>query len=235
MLRAPVRRGILGISIATSACGGSPTPAAGSSETTAVADTTSDGSTASCEGFQSASEIGPAVTVTVRHDGGQPVFFVPRTCAGVMGVEVMSLDQDVLVPNVRSDCTPELCDEFMTASDCFPGCPDCAPPGAARIEPGGTVTGEWSGTWLVPLEMNRDCVVHDSCEATCQRADQAPPGRYTVGLTIYRTCEGGCGCEEGDDAGTCNLWGGTFLAYPQTFVAQIDYPNVTSAEVVIVD
>lgn len=236
MLRTPFRRRLTGLLIAfATACSPASSDTTGGSETTVAADSSTTAPGLACEEYRSTTEIGPAVSVTVRHDGGQPVFFMPQGCAAVMAFEVMSLDQDVLVPNVRSDCTPELCDDFMVASDdCFPGCPNCGTPGAGRIDPGATGSGEWSGTWLVPLEMNRECVSHNSCASTCQRADQAPAGPYTVGLTVYRMCEGGCECE-GDDDGVCNLFGGTFLAYPQTFVATVDYPSQTTAEIVIVD
>lgn len=239
MLRTPFRRRFIGcvlggVVVAATACSpGSGSPS-GSSDTTAAIDSSTTAPGLACEEFRSTTEIGPAVSVTVRHEGAQPVYFLPQGCAAIMSFEVTSLDLDTDVPNARSDCLPELCDDFMVASDCFPGCPNCAPPGSGRIDPGATGTGEWSGTWLVPLEMNSDCVSHNSCVSTCQRADQAPAGRYTVGLTIFRTCDGGCECD-GDDDGVCSLYGGTFLGYPQTFVATVDYPNQTTAEIVIVD
>lgn len=219
---------------ATTACGADAPVGPGTSESGGPSDSSTSAPGLACEDYRSATEIGPAVAVTVRHDGSQPAYFLPHGCAGVISFEVESLTDDVMVPNARGDCSPELCDDFMTATDCFPACPDCAPPGAGRIDPGATGSGTWTGEWLVPLEMNRDCVSDQSCEATCQRADQAPAGTYRIGLTVYRTCQGGCECE-GDDDGVCNLFSGTFLGYPRTFVADISYPGETTAEIVIVD
>lgn len=233
-----VRRSVsLAVLAALAAC--SPTSKATGDDTGSEGGSSSQGEGTTgpglaCEDYRSAAEVGPAVSVTIRHEGTTPLYVVPVGCGGAIPIAITTRPGDQEVPYHLGECSPVLCDDFLGATDCQQGCNDCVPPGAARIDPGATGEGSWSGAWLVPLEMSSTCAAGEDCATTCQRQDAAPPGRYQVGLTIYNTCIGGCECEEGS-SGVCSLFGGTQLGYPQTFVTEIDYPAETVAELVLVD
>lgn len=215
------------------ACAADPVPAGTS--TTSEPTTESTGVPVDCNDYTSTNDVGPAVTVTVRQQGIGPIWFRPHGCGGTIPFEVTAIDGDARVPHLLSECSPELCDDFVGASDCHQGCNDCAPPGATRLEIGGLGEGAWSGAWLVPLEMVEQCAAGDACQTTCQRRDQAPAGRYRIALEIFKLCTGGCECEDAVEGQPCNLYGGTQLGYPETFFTEIDYPAQTEAEIFIAD
>jgi hypothetical protein len=216
------------------ACAADPTPA--SSETTSTTTAPeSTGEPVDCAQFVSTQDVGPAVTVTLRQDGIGPIYWRPHGCAGVIPFDVTAIDGGDDVPHLLGDCTPELCDDFVGASACHEQCPNCSPPGAARIDVGEVGQGAWSGAWIVPLQMVDQCAAGTDCQSTCQRRDQAPPGRYEISLEIFKLCTGGCECDDPTSEGPCNLAGGQQLGYPETFVTVIDYPAETVAEIVVAE
>lgn len=207
-----------------------------SSGTSSASAASSESGALACEDYVSADAVGPEVTVTVRHTGTTPVYFKPEGCGGTLTFEITALATDETVPYTLGECTPVLCDDFLVLDDCSQGCSDCAPPESGRFEAGGMAEGEWSGAWLVPLTMTNACASGAGCASECQRRDAAPPGRYQIALTTYQLCAGSCECDPPmPEGGVCNLYGGTQLGYPQTFVAEIDYPAQTVAEIVITD
>jgi len=216
------------------ACAGD--PLLGSTDTTGTtAAQEASGGPIDCAEYSSTTDIGPAVTVTLRQEGVGPIYYRPHGCGAAIPFDVTAIDGGDRVPHLLGDCTPELCDDFVGASACHETCPNCAAPSAARIEPGEVAQGGWSGTWVVPLEMIEQCAAGTGCQSTCQRRDQAPPGRYEVSLEIFKVCSGGCECDDPTSEGACSLYGGTQLAYPETFVSVIDYPAETAVEILIAE
>jgi hypothetical protein len=188
----------------------------------------------SCEMYARAPDIGPAVAVSVRHQGTTPLFFQPRGCGGSMVFEITS--GGTPVPYLLDgECSPNTCDGFVGASDCSVGCNDCAPPTAGRIEPGGVGQSAWPGRRTTELELVDACAPAADCPDTCLRPDQAEPGTYEITFTAYRTCTGTCECD-GPSSGVCGLWtGDEQLSDPATFSVTIDYPAQTMAEIVLGD
>jgi hypothetical protein len=186
----------------------------------------------SCEMYQAPAEIGPAVSISVRHEGTQPLFFQPNGCVGSMVFEISR--DGVSVPYLLDgECSPSTCDGFVGASDCSVGCNDCAPPNAGRIDPGGMGQSAWPGRRTTELELVDACAPAADCPATCLRPEQAEPGSYDITFTAYRTCTGTCTCD-GPSSGVCGLWSGDEqLSDPVTFTVTIDYPAETATEIVL--
>jgi hypothetical protein len=197
-------------------------------------DDDTDGPT-SCEAFQSTPDIGPAVTVTVRHEGTTPVFFSPHGCEGALTLSITDAAEQAVPYLLNSVCGPNTCEGFIDASDCSIVCSDCQTPLAGRIETGAVTDVTWPGRKLTQLDLVAECVSEaaDGC-TTCVRPDQAPAGTYTLTLTVWRTCTGTCECDQPSPE-VCGLWRGEQLADPVTFTTTVDYPNQTSVELVITD
>src|SRR5687768_10216465 len=168
------------------ACG----PAAGGAEDEGSATTEA----ASCEMYEPPAEIGPAVSISVRHEGTQPLFFDPDGCGGSMVFEIDRAGMPVPYL-LDSECSPNTCDGFVAASDCSVGCNDCAPPNAGRIDPGGEGEGSWPGRRTIELDLVDACAPAADCPETCVRPEQAEPGTYDITFTAYRTCTGTCTCD----------------------------------------
>lgn len=229
----------IALALALAACG----PGAGSdegetgSEGTSAASTTSIDETGapSCEQYQSPPVLGPAVAVTVLHQGTTPVFFDPHGCGGALTFAIADAAGNPVPYLLDSECFPNTCEGFVGALDCSVGCNDCAPPSAGRIDAGAMGEGQWPGHRLETLELAEACVLASDCPDTCVRPDQAQAGTYAIELTVWRTCTGTCECD-GPGSGVCGLWGGDAqLDDPVTFTAMIDYPAQTSVELVITD
>ncbi len=225
-------RRLLAALLISEGCAG-PAPAAGDSTTAAI--TGSESAPVDCEQYVSDTTTGPAVTITVRHTGGAPVYFHPQGCGAAIGFDITALASDEVVRYDLGECSPVLCDDFVGAADCNQGCNDCAVPDTARLDPDGMGVGTWPGTWLVPLEMVEQCAGGAGCQTTCLRRDLPPPGFYEFALTVYRVCAGTCECDAPEPDGLCTLSGGAQIAYPQTYTTVIDYPAQNAAEIVIGD
>lgn len=188
----------------------------------------------SCEMYDDAADIGPRVSVSVRHEGTTPVFFRPHGCGGAITIAIRENGADVPWL-VDSECTPSTCQGFVEQGDCSVGCNDCAPPQAGRIDAGAMGDATWPGNITTELALDDACAAAADCPATCVRRDQAAAGMYEVALTVYRTCTGTCECD-GPGPGVCGLWSGDEqLADEVTFTAALDYPTQTSVELVITD
>ena len=212
-----------------SACG--PTTSSGDE---GAASTSSGTGAPSCEMYGDAPGIGPAVAITVRHEGTTPVFFRPTGCGGSITVEIRQ-SGETIPWLVDYECSPSTCEQFVAASDCSIGCNDCAPPQAGRIDAGAVGDANWPGNRTTELALEEACAPAADCPATCLRRDQAEPGAYEVALTVFRTCTGTCTCD-GPGAGVCSLWNGDEqLADPVTFTAALDYPSETAVEIAITD
>jgi hypothetical protein len=215
-------------------CAADPQPASDeTTSTTSSPETT--GEPVDCADFTSTPDIGPEVAVTLRQNGIGPVYWRPHGCGAAIPFAVTSIASGEDVPHLLGDCSPEVCDDFVGADACFEECPNCAPPGAARLDIGEVGEGSWSGAWNVPLLMVDQCAAGSGCQSTCQRRDQAPAGQYEIKLEIFKLCTGGCECDDPQSEGPCNLGGGQQLGYPETFTAVIDYPAQTSVEIVIAE
>lgn len=201
--------------------------------TTSAASTDETGAP-SCEQYEPPPVIGPAVTVTVLHQGTTPVFFDPHGCGGALTFSIADAAGDPVPYLLDSECFPNTCDGFVGALDCSVGCNDCAPPNAGRIEAGAMGEGQWPGHRLETLAFIEACAPALDCPDTCVRPDQAPAGTYAIELTVWRTCTGTCECDVPDPS-VCGLWGEAQLDDPVTFTAMIDYPAQTTVELVITD
>lgn len=188
-----------------------------------------------CSEYASTPDIGPAVAITVRHEGTAPVFFEPHGCGGALTFAISDAAGTSVPYLLDAECSPNTCEGFVQASDCSVGCNDCAPPYAGRIDAGATGEGQWPGQRLEELELSPACAPASDCPATCVRPDRAPAGTYSIELTVWRTCTGTCECDA-PTPGVCGLWtGDEQLDDPVTFTAMIDYPAQTSVELVITD
>jgi hypothetical protein len=220
------------------ACGSEPGTDEGSATEAATSSSTTSSDelgTPTCDEYASDPDIGPAVAITVRHEGTTPVFFEPHGCGGALTFAISYADGAPVPYLLDSECSPNTCEGFLNVPDCSVGCNDCAPPYAGRIDAGATGEGQWLGQWLATRELFPECTLADDCPPTCMRADQAPAGTYTIELTVWRTCTGTCECD-GPTPGVCGLWtGDEQLDDPVTFGATIDYPTQTSVELVITD
>jgi hypothetical protein len=188
----------------------------------------------SCEIYDPDPDIGPAVTVTVRHEGTSPIYVIPTGCIGGLAFEIVDAGGGA-VPYLLDECEPRTCDGFVASTDCSVSCPNCGAPNAARIDPGATGESGWSGARLIEMELSSACAPASECPATCLRPEQAPPGTYEIRLVGYRTCTGPCECDGGPPLGVCPLFGGEQLSDSIVFGNTIDYPTQTSVELVIVD
>ncbi|MCA9649813.1 MAG: hypothetical protein KC501_07890 [Myxococcales bacterium] len=201
--------------------------------------TASDDGVRSCEDYDDTPEIGPAVTVTIRHEGTTPVFFAAHGCGGAVGTTVSDAGGATVPHLLDTECFPNTCAGLIDSLDCSIGCNDCAPPRAGRIGPGATTASSWSGRVLTSLSLLPECAPEGSCPSSCVRQDQAPAGSYTIGLQLWRSCTGTDDCEcdgGGPPSGVCSLWGfDEQLDDPLTVSATIDYPSQTSVELVISD
>lgn len=233
------------LALALAACGskvgtddgsGTETESSASEGTAAPGTASSDETGApACSEYASAPEIGPAVAISVRHEGTTPVFFEPHGCGGALQFAIFDAAGDGVPYLLDDECFPNTCEGFVGASDCLVGCNDCAPPYAGRIDAGAVGEGQWPGRRLESLELSQACAPAAECAATCVRPDQAAAGTYAIELTVWRTCTGTCECDP-PTSEVCGLWtGDEQLADPVTFTAMIDYPAETSVELVITD
>lgn len=208
----------------------------GTLETTSAS--TAPTGAASCMDYDDTPDIGPAVTVAVRHDGTAPVYYAPVGCGGSLAFSITDAGGAMVPHLVDTECFPNTCEGFVEAAECSVGCNDCAPPTGGRMEPGAMTQETWTGTWLAQLPLQMECVTElGPCPSTCMRRDQAPAGTYTIELTVWRECTGTCECDGGPvPSGLCGLWtGDEQLTEPATFSVTVDYPAQTSVEIVITD
>lgn len=223
---------LAGVVIAMVACG----PGVEATETGAEGSGSGESTTTgapSCEMLDDTPDIGPRVSVSVRHDGTTPVFFRPHGCGGAITIAIRENGADVPWL-IDGECTPNTCQGFVDQGDCSVGCNDCAPPQAGRIDAGAMGDATWPGSIATELAFDA-CAPAADCPATCLRRDQAAAGMYEVALTVYRTCTGTCECD-GSGSGVCGLWSGDEqLSDEVTFTTALDYPTQTAVELVITD
>lgn len=219
--------------------GGSGGSGSGATDTaTATATSSSGGSTgsgASCEMYIGDDDIGPTVDVTVRNATDAPLF-LPSSggCGGFVSISVRPEGGDEPLHIYSGECSPVLCEGFMTNQDCYLGCPDCAPPNFGRLEAGvSDGSASWWGVSYATLMMTAECGPGLECQRDCLRPDQAPDGSYEISAVAYRTCTGGtCECDGANPNGACYGWDQVELADQVTATATIDYPGTTAVELV---
>lgn len=209
----------------------SSTATSSSTSTTASDDSGSTGGDV-CAQFVSTPDIGPEVILRVRHDGEQPVWVRPIGCGGAAPFELLGLAGQPLRWRF-GECFPERCEEFLGATDCLLGCPDCAPPWIARLDPAAMADSTWSGVSMTPLQMTAECAPGNECQRECLREDQAPGGEYTLQLTVYRGCTGACECDIPEAQGLCPIWEQAELSDPTTLAVPFSYPDTPVVEVVV--
>lgn len=187
----------------------------------------------SCDDYLSDGDIGPEVTITVRHDGSTPVYFNPVGCGGAFPIAIKPEGGEPFGYRL-GECFPVICETFFDLPDCQQGRNDCEGPPGGRIDPAASRDSLWSGVMLTELQMTAECAPGDMCQSRCLREDQAPAGTYELELTVYTTCTGPCDCEGEPTDGVCQIWQyDAELSDPTTVTATIDYPAQTSAELVL--
>lgn len=209
----------------------------GSASTSSTMSTTTAGDTSgttgdACSQFVSTREIGPSVTLRVRNDSDAPVWVVPVGCGGAAPFELLGLGGESLRWQT-GECFPVMCDAFFDAADCYLGCPDCAPPNVARLDPTKRAESTWSGVSLTSLQMTPECAPGEECQRECLRADQAPGGEYTLQLTVYTGCTGACECDVPDLDGLCPIWEQAELSEPTTLAVPFSYADTPEVELVV--
>ena len=186
-----------------------------------------------CAVFEPDQDIGPAVEISLHHQGNTPVYYNPVGCGGAIPIAIMPEGGEPFGYR-PGECFPVFCEHFLGQEDCSGGCDDCEGPPAARMDPAGMGESSWTGVMHTPLEMTAACAPGSQCQTTCLRADQAPTGTYEFELTVYTTCEGMCECDDPLVDGICWIWQSQpQLSDPVTITATLDYPAQTSVELVI--
>lgn len=202
------------------------------SVSTSLSDTSGSTGADACSEFVSTREIGPSLTLRVRNDGDAPVWVVPVGCGGAVPFEILGLAGQTVRWHY-GECFPERCDDFFGATDCYLGCPDCAPPSVAQLGPAATAQSTWSGVSLTPLQMTPECAPGEECQRECLREDQAPSGEYTLQLTVYTACTGTCDCDNPNPDGLCPMWELAELSDPMELAVPFSYPDAAEVEVAI--
>lgn len=208
----------------------SDTPTAG---TTGDTPTGATGEPASCEKFLP-DEIGPGVSITLVHAGTTPVFVPAASCAGLPRIKILDAsNQDYF--SAGSDCSPSMCEEFMSLDVCEVGCDDCGAPSVGRLEPGAKFTVVWPGARGVELQIGADCAPGTDCQGACLRATRAGDGDYQIELPAFRACTGGCACDGNPQNGWCPIFDAADVSEPISFTATLAYPAQTEVEVTVTD
>jgi hypothetical protein len=186
-----------------------------------------------CEQYQS-SEVGPSVTLTIRNESSQPVFFRPDQ----RELSILSTADDTEITWMPAHCTSP-CEELLVAEQCYPeDCPDGGIPAeGVRLEVDGALEYVWRGAALETLQASHACAPGIDCQHSCYRREQAPAGGYVLATKLYRSCVGDELCEcDSPDSESCELWDwDVVLENPEDVSVVIDYPTDTNPELVIVD
>lgn len=150
----------------------------GSSEGATGGGSTGGGSTGGdvCEALADV-EPAPAVAVTLRNAGAEPVFVQYASgCDYVDLIAIAGPDADTPVQWNKGSCS-FTCSEIATG---FCGCPGfCAQDSVLMLAPGGTYGLTWSGGIYVPTEAPAACVGEGLCGTQCLQLLQAPGGTYS--------------------------------------------------------
>jgi hypothetical protein len=213
------------------AAAGTDTGDTGTSTATSAGESTAG---AICDQYQPDDDIGPPVTITVRHEGSAPVWVPAASCAGLVRLEILDENfQDMF--SAGSNCSPTQCHEFLGSDDCTLGCDDCGVPAVVRIDPGATIAINWPGGFGAELEMTAACAPGIDCQRTCLRPTQAPAGNYGITLSGFRECTGPCECDVPAPDGWCPIWEQVETAELTLFTVSLQYPDVTAIDVVVTD
>lgn len=209
-----------------------PTTSAPTTGSTTSPPTSTTDEPVSCDMFLS-DELGPAVTITLVHDGSAPVWVPSLGCGGSMPrLKILDTDLvDFFAPGFN--CFPIFCDEFMQLDSCELSCDDCSGPSNVRIDPGAKFVIFWPGGRAEELEMTAECAAGRDCQRACVRAQQAHRGAYEFVLPAFRACTGACECEA--ENGLCPLPDPSELSQPIDFKATILYPQMDAVDLQITD
>ena len=237
------------LALALAACGPKPGDTdgdaasdAGTSETgasaTATAGTTSDVDTTGATGgalCQAIADIepSPAVEVTLRNAGAEPVFFVRTSgCDYIDPLAVAGPDGDTPVQWTLQGCS-FTCSQISAGACSCPAA--CAQDSVLQLAPGGTYTITWSGARYEPIQAPPECVDDGGFGTDCLQVLQAAPGAYiltSVGGSEVTGCldPNGCTCTPNDE-GWCDILATGVGGLERAAQATLDYPG-TAVELV---
>jgi hypothetical protein len=167
----------------------------------------------SCEGFEDeAAPVLQPIPVAIVNTGAQPIVLAQHGCSGLY-VAVESLVPGIPGGWPDNDCGFTCVD--VLAGDCLCGI-DCGPSEAIRLEPGGTYTTSWDGSFRRRFSPSAACYAGDTCVSQpCEAIRTAPDGSYVLfseAAPLDTACPEGCDCEPNAD-GWC--------AVPPSFGASI--------------
>lgn len=200
---------------------------------TGVPTTGGTGEPASCDAFLP-DALGPKVEITLVHTGSAPVWVPAASCAGLPRLKILDAALEDYF-SAGSDCSPTQCEEFMTLDVCEKSCDACGAPSIARLDPGARFTINWPGGRGVKMQITSECAPGLDCPGSCERATQAAAGSYAIELPAFRSCTGGCECDEPGENGWCPIFAAANVSEPVSFTAQLAYPGMTAIDVEVSD
>lgn len=220
---------------ATSDDTGSNTGSVTGTPTGTATDTPTTDEPVSCDAFlPPPPEAFKPVEITIVSELAVPVWIGAVGCGGLPLLRILDADAGDVYDN-PSECFPVLCDQFLGAEDCSPGCNDCGAASARRIGPGSTLTLSWSAVRGVPMEMTAQCAPGMNCQRECLRLEPVAAGEYSVELTAFRSCTGQCECDVPDPGASCPLWEPIETAEPFDVKKTLSYPETGAIELVLME
>jgi hypothetical protein len=175
-------------------------------------------------------EIGPAVAITLRNAGSEPVWLAAVGCAGLPQLAIAD-GQGEDHYWVGSDCSPTQCQDFLGLDDCSETCNNCGPASARRLDGGAAVEIVWPGSRVETALMTAACAPGANCQRECLIARRAEPGVYDIQVTAFRACTGECACDGPFEQ--CALWGQVELGEAVDVAVPLMVPEVTAIDVLI--
>ena len=154
----------------------------------------------SCEGFEDdAAPVLQPVAVAIVNGGADAIVLAQHGCSGLY-VAVESLVPGMPGGWPDNDCGFTCAD--VLAGDCLCGI-DCGPNEAIRLEPGGTFTTSWDGSFRSRFDPPATCHAGETCVGqTCEAIRSAPDGALrltSVAAPVATACPAGCDCEPNAD------------------------------------
>lgn len=186
---------------------------------------------AACEGLADVTPS-PAVTVTLRNGGAEPVFLVRAQGCDFVDPLAIAGPGDTPVNWSQGSCE-FTCGEAMSG---FCSCPAfCAQDSVMMLAPGGTYMIPWSGAVYEATDAPMACVAAGGCPTSCLRKLQAPSGTYTltsVGGSEVAGCldPNNCTCTPNGE-GWCEIGATGVGGAPRQASAMLNYPG-TAIDVV---
>lgn len=240
-----MRRTLVSTSIVLLACGpqrsdttgsssgtGSATDPTGTSTGSATVQPTT-GEPLSCDAFLSPPPEGfKSVKISIVSKLAEPVWIDATGCGGLPLLRILDASaEDVF--ELRGECSPVECYEFLGAEDCTLGCNDCGSAQARRIGPGSTFAINWAASRGVPLQMTAECAPGNNCQRECLRPEPVDAGTYDVELTAFRQCSGTCDCDVADPNASCSLYEPIQTSEPLVVKVSLVYPETDAIELVL--